>query len=298
MKLPTLSAALQALCRQAEPDPQALAALGLERLGGRNNRVFLWRGGEAPICLKVYRADKRDRAGREWRALEFLAAQLPGLAPRPLWRAPDPQVPLAALEWLPGAPLHPGPPDPAALDGLERTLAQLHAITPARAAYPEARYDPIPRIVARVAAWATRDDVAQEAAATALVRRWRRAGDHELLEGPAPPVFARGDPNLANCLWDGRHLRLVDFEYAGWSDLAAELADLVEHLNARAVPDARWEALLERLAPPDAALRRRLAAARRTYALFWVAMLWPQRGERAAEFAAQVERADALRLEA
>jgi Ser/Thr protein kinase RdoA (MazF antagonist) len=45
------------------------------------------------------------------------------------------------------------------------------------------------------------------------------------------PVFAQCDPNLANHLWDGERVRLVDFEAAGRGDEATELADFVEHLT-------------------------------------------------------------------
>jgi aminoglycoside phosphotransferase (APT) family kinase protein len=45
-------------------------------------------------------------------------------------------------------------------------------------------------------------------------------------------VLGHGDPNLANFLWDGSQLRLVDFEDSGPGDRAFELALLTEHLSA------------------------------------------------------------------
>jgi Ser/Thr protein kinase RdoA (MazF antagonist) len=45
------------------------------------------------------------------------------------------------------------------------------------------------------------------------------------------PVLAQRDPNLANHLWDGREVRLVDFEKSGRGDRAGELADFVEHIS-------------------------------------------------------------------
>ena len=38
-------------------------------------------------------------------------------------------------------------------------------------------------------------------------------------------VFAQCDPNLANHLWDGHSVHLVDFEASGRGDRATELAD-------------------------------------------------------------------------
>ncbi len=46
------------------------------------------------------------------------------------------------------------------------------------------------------------------------------------------PVFGQGDANLANFLWDGERVRMVDFEDSGLSDRAFELAVLVEHISA------------------------------------------------------------------
>jgi phosphotransferase family enzyme len=63
-------------------------------------------------------------------------------------------------------------------------------------------------------------------------------------------VFGRGDPNLRNFLWNGHTLRLVDFEYAGWSDRAHELADLIEHPESRATPDSSWQAFIDRFDLP------------------------------------------------
>ena len=54
---------------------------------------------------------------------------------------------------------------------------------------------------------------------------WRQA----LTWSSEQPVFAQGDPNLANHLWDGSAVHLVDFEASGRGDQATELADFVEH---------------------------------------------------------------------
>lgn len=45
-------------------------------------------------------------------------------------------------------------------------------------------------------------------------------------------VLGHGDPNLANFLWDGGQIRLVDFEDSGPSDRPFELAILTEHISA------------------------------------------------------------------
>ena len=75
-------------------------------------------------------------------------------------------------------------------------------------------------------------------------------------------------------LWDGRVCRLVDFEDAGRSDRAFEVADLVEHVSSRLprllVPEHLFDAL-----GLDARQRDRVAALRPLYAAFWLLMLLP-----------------------
>jgi thiamine kinase-like enzyme len=44
-------------------------------------------------------------------------------------------------------------------------------------------------------------------------------------------VFGHSDGNLANFLWDGSTVRIVDFERSGRSDRPFELAELVEHIS-------------------------------------------------------------------
>ncbi|GAA1543431.1 phosphotransferase [Kribbella lupini] len=98
----------------------------------------------------------------------------------------------------------------------------------------------------------------------------------EWLAGPAADelverrdvVIGHGDPNLANYLWDGERVRIIDFEDAGRADLAVELANLVEHLASRG---ADWSGFLAQY-QVDA---ERLLSARRLYAAFWLTLIRP-----------------------
>jgi thiamine kinase-like enzyme len=40
----------------------------------------------------------------------------------------------------------------------------------------------------------------------------------EVFAAELPPVFGSGDGNLANFLWDGSRVRVVDFEFSGRSE--------------------------------------------------------------------------------
>jgi hypothetical protein len=77
-----------------------------------------------------------------------------------------------------------------------------------------------------------------ELGADRLVRRATEAAAEWLASGrPAKPApgevtLGHGDPNLANFLWAGTQIRIVDFEDSGPSCPAFELAILVEHRSA------------------------------------------------------------------
>jgi hypothetical protein len=74
------------------------------------------------------------------------------------------------------------------------------------------------------------------------------------------------DPNLANYLWDGQRIRIVDFEDAAISDPATEPAILAEHLATRPLDTRGFCARF------DVDLRR-LLAARRLWAMSWLRLL-------------------------
>ncbi len=131
-----------------------------------------------------------------------------------------------------------------------------------------------------------------------LLDRWRDSRDAGILTEPAPRIFARRDSSLVNWLWDGTTSRCVDFEFAGWSDLAFECADLVEHISARAIDDAVWDQIVTGLGVHDGPVRLRFAAARRTCALRWLAVLWKQREQRREEFQVQLDRVHKLHRDA
>ncbi len=87
-------------------------------------------------------------------------------------------------------------------------------------------------------------------------------------------MFGHADGNLANHLWDGRRVALVDFEDAGRSDRAFELADAAEHVSMRLGAGVDAQAFLARfdLSPAE---HVRLNGFRRLFGLFWLLMLLP-----------------------
>jgi hypothetical protein len=117
------------------------------------------------------------------------------------------------------------------------------------------------------------DDVV--AAAFRAGHAWFSSPDpDELVSGQAPPVLARADYNLANFLYDGQSVRMLDFENACRSDRGIDLALMSEHISGRGTPDSAWLTLVESfdLLPVE---RRHFAALKRIEALFWLRLLLP-----------------------
>src|SRR5262249_16416977 len=111
------------------------------------------------------------------------------------------------------------------------------------------------------------------ARALAAGRAWLAGTGLDRRPRDIPPVFGHGDGNLANYLWDGVRVRIVDFEDSGHSDRAFELAEIVEHVSAWAERALAAEDFLARF-DLGAAERRRLGECRRLNALAWLRILW------------------------
>lgn len=257
---------------------QALQAFDVSPLpGGMNNSVYICRATRRPYCIKIYKVDDRCRAEREWLSLHALAERGLAVAPQPLWFDPDPTAPAIGMEYLPGAPLSQQELSRPILIQLADMLRQIYALTPASVDYPYLAIGRAPERIRRIEDWVDRmrGDTEPVAADVWLVaEQWLHSAARKILSQPAPAVFSSGDPNLANCLWDGAAVRCVDFEYGGWSDLAFDLADVREGLYAQQVPDNDWDAFLSCFDLSDQAVHDRFHAARQLCAIFWGFLLW------------------------
>ncbi|MEU3764331.1 phosphotransferase [Amycolatopsis keratiniphila] len=293
-----LLAALRAARRLGD---DALAATlhehGLRALGGgRNNDVFAWAQATTPTCIKLYKKTDRQRVEREWHGL-IHATDL-GSTPTPLWLDEDPDQPALGMTLLPGAPIVDVLDPSSAIKALAETTRTLQDLPLTEPLASMERADAISHYIARLTdVWpgqlADATDDPQTPAMLKLLANWETSGDAELLARPATHVYSRGDANLLNWLHDGHTTYVVDFEYSGYSDVAVDAADHVEHISARAIPDDVWEGAEADLGITSAT-RTRFAAARRTIALRWLAVLWKQRSKRSEEFTMQYERVRAL----
>jgi len=230
------------------------------------------------VVVKRFRSWDRDEPAREWRALRVLAEHAPGLAPRPLSASLNESPPVITMSLVPGEPLASAAVAPAQVHALARALDRLWRSVPPQRLDPSGAANParftgqvrqqlaagyelgadvrVRRAAARASAWLARGAVDREPAARGQV------------------VLGQGDPNLANFLWDGREMRLVDFEDSGPSDRAFELAILVEHVSVWSDAGLDAETLLGRF-ELTAAERERLLQFRRLTALYWLMRLRP-----------------------
>ncbi|MBO0813421.1 MAG: aminoglycoside phosphotransferase family protein [Microlunatus sp.] len=232
---------------------------------------------DGDLITKTYRTWQRGEPRREWGTLTRLAESAPGLAPEPIAADLGAEPPWITMTVLPGRPIAGRWTDDqvALLAGAMERLWQtptdgLDSIGVHRPAYwvelaaATARPDgPEGELYDRVVEWFAELDV--------------------LLDGSAAQILGQGDPQAGNMIFDGRQVRLVDFEDAGASDLCFELANFAEHLGNRGTG-------LERLADHFEVDHQRLWLCRRLLASFWFLRLLPVRAERGADFAHQTER--------
>ncbi|WP_328539340.1 phosphotransferase [Streptomyces sp. NBC_00344] len=236
--------------------------------------------GDATV-VKRFRSWDRGEPEREWRALGLLARYAPGLAPRPLARTAVP--PSLTMERIPGAPLRGSTVGPAPATALAAALHRLHEAVPRTEidALPPRLWSPADILAAvrgQCAALAATPgpptDPEPYAAALTAGTAWISAPRLDTLAAapPTAPVLGSADGNLANCLWDGTRIRLVDFESSGRGDRIQELAEITEHVSAWSDSDLDTDALIGcfTLTRTDTS---RLRDLRRLTALMWLCML-------------------------
>jgi aminoglycoside phosphotransferase len=211
--------------------------------------------------VKRYRSWDRGEHVREWTMLRAAAPHLPGVVPRPLAHDLRADPPWIAMTRLAGDPMGGALSGPQ-LDALEVALRRLWSVPvdglPPRRLHPaEAR-----EVIGGGLAAAPRPG-------GTVGRAYDVCMAHLASPGPrGRPVLGHGDANLANYLWDGATVRLVDFEDGGVSTVEDELAFLAEHLAGRATD---WEPFVSRFDTDPSRLR----SARLTCAAHWLLLLLP-----------------------
>jgi aminoglycoside phosphotransferase (APT) family kinase protein len=219
-----------------------------------------------PVLTKRYRSWDRGEHRREWLMLQHIHRHAPELVPQPVSADLQASAPSITMTVLPGVPLK-GTVSARQLDALVVAIKQLWAVP--REGLPAACSWRSSLPFARRLTDGPRPAEPVTAAAYDAAVAWWDGPDPALLQTPpSVSVLGHGDANLANYLWDGHRIRIVDFEDAAISDPATELAILVEHLSARHL-DA--DGFCTRFDVD----RVRLRAGRRLWAMFWLRLLLP-----------------------
>ncbi|MEU4037825.1 phosphotransferase family protein [Streptomyces collinus] len=250
----------------------------------------------------VKRFASRDdgRAEREWRGLTLLSVHAPGLAPEPLEADLAAERPVVVMSRLAGVPLRGTVMGEREHAALGEAVAALHQAVPPGVLRQVPPRPGLPgELLGRIGGWAA--DVPSRRGS---VRRAMDAGLDWLqcselpvdLPRGIPEVFGPGDGNLANYLWDGSRVRVVDFEDSGRSDRAFELAEITEHVGSWVEQPLDVPVFLGQfdLCPAEMV---RLGECRRLLALVWLFLLAGDDPEHPRNPAGTVERQAARVLE-
>ena len=248
----------------------------------------------AGLVVKRFGQSDRGEPAREWRALPLLAEHAPGLAPEPLRADLDAVPPVVEMSLLPGEPLGGAPLTQEQESALVRALGQLWQSVPVERVIAVAGEHGNEAQLVQAVSGARRSRPRPGRRSAGASCLCRRRGLADLGRGRGSPARQHADPagrqhrlpgwrrsrqgdaNLANFLWDGERVRIVDFEDSGISDRAFELAVLVEHISAWIGAGLRGDQFTQAfdLTPAE---RARLASCRRLAALHWLLLLRPAR---------------------
>jgi Ser/Thr protein kinase RdoA (MazF antagonist) len=232
------------------------------------------------VVVKRYPDSSGGGAAREWRALGLLAEHAPRLAPEPISADLGARPPSIVMSLLPGEPLGTRPLVPAQERALAIAIGRLWQAVPARLVTSlPGELDSAAEFTRMVRGWAAEpsgpvtDRTVQDALAQGSAWLARaEISSTSTVRSPTPRVLGHGDADLANFLWDGELVRIVDFEGAGVSERAFELAMLVEHVSAWRDGGLDADRFIDEF-DLSAAERARLADWRRLAALSWLLRL-------------------------
>ena len=216
-----------------------------------------------------------ERFEREWRALTLLHTYLPGLAAEPQEADPTAVEPTIVMSRLSGTPIRGRSLDERQVKALADATTALHnALPPAVLAGLPLRPGHQRELITHVRTWSSveRPDTSSVCRGKDAGLAWLAQSGLETSEPAVPMVFGPGDGNLANYLWDGTRVQVVDFEDSGRSDRVFELAEITEHVSSWVGPPLDVPSFLAHF-DLTAAEVSRLRDCRRLLALVWLFLL-------------------------
>lgn len=273
-----------------------LKSIAFSRLaGGKNNGVYRAQVDGRDCCIKIFKVDIRQRGQREWASLLHLRENGIDYVPTPYQFVTVDGTPILVMELVHGSHLGHKHLSRDQLEILACRVKRLHLL-PYEGRPENARVFLAPERVDGLIDLMKGVPVQDQPTAQCL-DLWTilsRGPALDLLRQTTELVFSRMDTSLANLMWDGDTIRLVDLEYGGWTERVFDLAEQVEHVQSRGTPDSEWEWYLQQF-PLQPEEHIRLKQAQRLLAFDWARRFWPAKDERSSEnFLEQVERVSHL----
>jgi aminoglycoside phosphotransferase (APT) family kinase protein len=219
-----------------------------------NNLLFRATSARHDVVVKFLIRDERQRAEREWGALTLLERLDLPLGPRPIY-CDLARIPHAVVvqTWLDGQVLAAPPADDQTWLQIVQAYVRLHQVPRAAIeghgiALPQARAAWWPAERASAALHEFAQQLPTSPHTPALDQLLRRLDRARLPALPPRQCWSHGDPNIRNLLRADQGVQLVDWEYTGYGDPAAEIALLMTHPFAQPTSDARWQWVAEQYA--------------------------------------------------
>ena len=236
--------------------------------GGMNSLLYHVTG-LADYAVKLSVRDDRNRAGREFRALQFLKQAGLSIAPEPVFIDLEtyPQQ-VFVQSWLDGEVNAEPPKDDAEWEMMLRHYAAFHALSP----------DPdmlkavlnFESAEAGLATVARQIEMVHEPS-TELDELWHKLKQKRYPQwSNIPRGLVHSDPNMLNMIRRTPAWASVDWENSGWGDPAFEIADMITHPAFITVQPERWDWVIERYC----SLTNSNPAAERIAAYTPILMVW------------------------
>ncbi|MHB0878351.1 MAG: phosphotransferase family protein [Anaerolineae bacterium] len=247
--------------------------------GGANNLLYRVQCPPHDLMVKFAIRDERDRAGREFLALQALCrADLP-VAPRPLLLDRDAyEQPVVVQTYLPGEVSVAPPASDEEWMRLVEHLLITHSVTPESSdvPLPRANVDAGSAAEARQLVWRQVDRIPAAARPRSLMTLVERMDAAVYPEWLAPSLaLCHVDYNTRNLVRRPGLWASVDWENSGWGDPAFDVADLMLHPAYLGVSGDRWHWFVDEYAArsADVGCLCRIWVYARILAVYWVARL-------------------------
>jgi aminoglycoside phosphotransferase (APT) family kinase protein len=244
--------------------------------GGTNNLLYRATCADCDVVIKWCIRDYRRRAMREYAALTLLHHAAPRCAPVPvLVDETHYHQPVVVQSYVEGAVLTVPPADDDEWHDLIACFVAIHRVSMRQDTQIQSAVINADSVVAARQIIQTQLDAISADAWPSTLRELVRALDATTIP-ELPPMrltLCHVDSNHRNFMRTDSGMVAVDWENSGWGDPAFEIAEMIAHPAYLAVPQTRWEWVIDTycrmVGYPD--MRHRIETHLRIYRVWWVA---------------------------